>query len=634
MTFQFRRTSMILVFLLAIWNLLRAAGDPKSDHQAKKEEGRIFIINTPVKDLDEFRKLVKQAAVLKAYGKVKINVSSLADKSFHEIPAKGSSWHEYASSNPTPFKFFPDPKLAPFIPADFVKKNRDLLLAKAKILRENGMEGAFIGYEPNFMPEAFFDAYPDMLGPRIDHPRRSTEKAFAPCLSVRESQLLYTNMMAEMLKQAPEITTLSFKTNDAGAGICWADWLYTGPNGPSHCKDLSISARVNAVFNAYKEGAAKAGRELSIYMDAGSSNFTEAERTEIEAHLPENCYFLGGPSREIDNIGGTLASLYPVTGIINPVSLLNQIRSMPKNPNKTIFISFRAAYDRGAERADMTELIFNLIERKFKNPDAQQGAIPALQELQQLSEEWGGKKSGNTLFNAFNALNEAMTYKSSTFPQVHTLYWGVTERMITRPLVVAPQRLTEKEESYFLPFVFNVSVEEARMDYMDVHGGRGSIQPRVVENYVRRIQRAADLFEQLDNDAPKKDFFKRMALSLRIHASIIRSCGNFAAAQVIRDRDSALLNGPTRRPGKEPTFTGHPDFIAFNNIMRDELDNTRELIALLENGGLPLLVYAATPAYEDRFLLGPDLVSQLKKKRKIMLHHWQDIEEYLASPFK
>lgn len=629
-----RRMSLIVVFVLSILNVLHATGEPKTGRQVKKDEGRIFIINTPVRDLDEFRKLVKQAAALKPFGKVKINVSALADKSFHEIPAKGSSWHEYASSNPTPFKFFPDPKLAPYIPADFVKKNRDLLLAKAKILRENGMEGAFMGYEPNFMPAAFFDAYPAMLGPRIDHPRRSTEKAFAACLSVRESQLLYANMMAEMLKQAPEITTLTFKTNDAGAGICWADWLYTGPNGPSHCKNLSISERVNAVFNAYKEGAAKAGRELSIYMDEGSSNFTQAERTEIEAHLPENCYFLGGASREIDNIGGTLASLYPVTGIINPVSLLNQIRSLPKNPNKTIFISFRAAYDRGAERADMTEMILGLIEKRFKNPDAQSGTIPALQELQQLSEEWAGKKSGNTLFNAFNALNDAMSYKASTFARVHSLYWGVTERMITRPLVVAPQRLSEKEESYFLPYVFNVSVEEARMDYMDIHGSRSTIQPGVVENYVRRIQRAADLFDQLDNDAPKKDFFKRMALSLRIHASIIRSCGNFAAAQVIRDRDSAMLNGPVHRPGKEPTFTGDPDFIAFNNIMRDELDNTRELIALLENGGLPLLVVAGTSAYEDRFLLGPDLVNQLKKKRKIMLDHWQDIEDYLASPFK
>ena len=186
---------------------------------------RVFIINAPIRDLDEFRKLAKQALRLKPYGRVQINISTLADKSFHEIPEKGSPWHEYASNNPSPFKFFPDAKLTPFIPAEFVNKNSQLLLDKAKILRELGLEAAFFGYEPNFLPTAFFEAYPQMLGPRVDHPRRSTEKAFAPCTNVKETQDMYIGMMTEMLKNAPEISSFFFKTNDAGGGICWSHAL-------------------------------------------------------------------------------------------------------------------------------------------------------------------------------------------------------------------------------------------------------------------------------------------------------------------------------------------------------------------------------------------------------------------------
>lgn len=624
--------AIFFILLFFPFQLLRSADGDK--HAAAKESGRVFIINTPVKDLDEFRILVKQAVLLKPYGKVKINIGSLADKSFHEIPVQGSSWHEYASSNPTPYKFFPYPKLAPFIPAEFVKKNRQLLLEKAKILRENGLEGAFIGYEPNFMPAAFFDAYPSLLGPRVDHPRRSTEKAFAPCVSVKETQEMYAWMMEEMLKAAPEITSFSFKTNDAGAGICWADWLYTGPNGPSKCRALNIGERVKELMNAYKAGAEKAGRELSIYMDAGASNFSEEERRDIEKYLPENCFFLSNDSRAIEYTGGTLSSLYPVTGIINPISLFAQLQSVGINQNKTIFIGLRAAYDRGYEPNAVSELLFTIIQNAVKESQAQKGITPVLQQVQALCDQWGGSKCAGDLFNAFVALNDAMTYKSASFPRVHSLYWGVTERMVNRPLVIAPQRLSPNEEAYFLPYVFNVSTEEARMDYMDVHGGRGNTTPGVVENYVQRINRAATLFEKLDDSAPKKEFFQRMALSLRIHASIIRSCGNFAAAQEIRDRNKEILSGPVHRPDKESSFTGHPDFIPFNNIMRDELDNTSELIQLLEQGGLKLLVYANNPTYEDRFLLGPALINQLKKKRKVMLDHWQDIEGYLASPFK
>lgn len=47
------------------------------------DTGRVFIINAPVKDLGEFSMLVRQLEVLRPYGKIQVNVSTLADKSFH-----------------------------------------------------------------------------------------------------------------------------------------------------------------------------------------------------------------------------------------------------------------------------------------------------------------------------------------------------------------------------------------------------------------------------------------------------------------------------------------------------------------------------------------------------------------------
>jgi hypothetical protein len=43
---------------------------------------------------------------------------------------------------------------------------------------------------------------------------------------------------------------------------------------------------------------------------------------------------------------------------------------------------------------------------------------------------------------------------------------------------------------------------------------------------------------------------------------------------------------------------------------------------------------AATARYEDTFLLGPDLIAQLKRKMKIMRAHWLDVQDYLAPPHK
>lgn len=72
----------------------------------------------------------------------------------------------------------------------------------------------------------------------------------------------------------------------------------------------------------------------------------------------------------------------------------------------------------------------------------------------------------------------------------------------------------------------------------------------------------------------------------------------------------------------------------FNEIMRDELDNAQELIDLLEKGRMELIWHAKDQVHEDTFLLGQDLIAQLKMKRKVMLDHWRDIEGYLTSPSK
>ena len=116
--------------------------------------------------------------------------------------------------------------------------------------------------------------------------------------------------------------------------------------------------------------------------------------------------------------------------------------------------------------------------------------------------------------------------------------------------------------------------------------------------------------------------------------SEVRSIHNFYHAQLIRDRNAEILAGEPRIPTKIDTWEGDEGNLEWNEIMRDELDNTYELIALLERGGLELVARAKDPRYEDTFLPGPDLIDQLRKKTRIMREHWLDVQEYLAPPLK
>lgn len=595
------------------------------------EDEKVFVIHAPIRDLDEFRKLAEQAVRLKPFGRVEINISTLADKGFHDVPEGRNFWHEYTSYNPTPYKFFPDPKIAPFIPEEFVKKNRELLLAKAKILREYGLGAAFWSYEPNYLPMAFFEAYPHLLGARVDHPRRGNTPAFAPCISVKETQEMNAYMVAELLKHVPELHTFFFKTNDAGSGICWSDWQYTGPNGPTHCKDHSMGERVASLMTSFKDGAVQAGQDVSIFLTG--SMFSDEEKKEIYAHLPENCFFQSHNSDKVKGISSMVSSNYPVRGLLFPLDILRNANDVLKSNANTVFISFRASYDRGYENIETSDKFLDLLADQLKEP-ALESEQDLMNHLYSICEDWAGKESAEQLYKAFLRIDEANKYRSIAMKGPTGIYWGVSVRHITRPLVIAPGLLSPEEESYFLPHVFNPSEEEARQDYTDIHGAHRESSRQAAIRYVSMLNSAIRLMDGISMEAPEKASIEEISMALKIHSHIFRSLGNFAEAQAIRDRNADKLSAPPHRPDKTPTWEGDPELQVFNGIMRDELDNTQELIDILEAGGMDYICHADSPEYEDTFLLGPDLIEQLKLKRKIMLNHWTDIEAYMATPFK
>jgi hypothetical protein len=215
-------------------------------------------------------------------------------------------------------------------------------------------------------------------------------------------------------------------------------------------------------------------------------------------------------------------------------------------------------------------------------------------------------------------------------------------RHINRPLVAIPEKLTPEEESYWLPHVFNPNVNEARSDYIDFHGGRltgprGMDQghdTRILEigTFTGRLGDVADRLAALSGGGA--EVFRRMAASLRIYASIFRSCGNVYAVQKVRDRNLEVFAGPPHVPPKVADWHGNPDLQLLNELMRDELDNTTGLIDLLQNGGITQILTAAEAGDEDPFLLGPNLLGQLTEKCRIMRRHALDAEQFLATPHK
>lgn len=601
---------------------------------AAKPNGRTFVFNAAIRDLVEFRRLATMAGRLSPHGHVEVNISTLAQKARHEVPEGGSPWHEYTACNPTPARFFPDAKIAPFVPQDFVRANRELLLAKARILRELGLGAAFWSYEPNYLPEAFFEHQPALRGPRTDHPRRSRHEAFAPCIDHPETRAMTTRMVAELVRHVPELGTYFFKTNDAGPGLCWSDCQYTGANGPTGCRNRSMGQRVRGLVEAIHDGGRLAGRALTVHM---TGNFSAAELHAIAAHLPPDTFVREHGNGSL-NVSSCADLCYPVRGVLDLIGTLSALQTPLRDTVRTVFVDLRSHYDRTCERLETCEKLVEAVDAALAEP--RRGTLVAYELARRLCERWVGSERADALFEALVALNEALKYKRAALPRLSAIYGGVSLRYITRPLLLMPERLRAEDEAYFLPHVFNASHERARLDYIDVHGTRhlpewmslDCADPRIwaISALRERLNSVADSLQRV-GDTPDGVYWREMAAAVRLYGCILRSCGNFFAVQIIRDRNAGRLSGTARAPAAQ-AGEGEREYRLVNEIMRDELDNAQETIDLLSAGGLQVIALAASREDEDTFLLGPDVVDQIWRKRRLMRDRWLDAQEFFASP--
>ena len=594
-----------------------------------------FVVMSATRTVEDFEVLASQAQRLKARGRVEVGISSLRERTAGDIPPGGSSWHDYTSCLPSLEKFFPHRDLMPFVDGEHVKRNQQLLREKLAVLRRYKLSAAAQFHAPWYLPEPFFEKYPHLRGPRVDHPRRSRKEAFAICVDTDQGRAFYADMFGQFAREVGELSGVHLLTNDAGGGLCWADWQYIGPNGPGHCRERDAGRRVRDLIDALRAGAQRRDIDFDL-----RGNFSEAELRAIENYHDESFSVRpqhGARPRQVA-VGSHIDN--PVLGVFDPVGILATLEGTRSAEVTRVIIDFSANYSRGHELHDVQEKVIELLDAYFAEPA--HGLLKRIEFLRRLCVRWVGEEQADVLLEAFHDMHDAYAYRIATVPLFSANYAGVSIRHINRPLVAIPEKLTGVEEAYWLPHVFNTNINEARRDYIDFHGGRMIAprdldlggNPRVlpISTFAARMTGVAERLESLAG--PGAELFRRMSTSLRIYASILRSSANFYAVQRIRDRHLETFAAEPRVHSKDADWLGHPDLQLLNGFLRDELDNTTELMRLLENGGMRQVLTAEDPAEEDTFFLSRDLPAQLAQKCRIMRRHWLDAEAYLAPPHK
>ena len=549
--------------LLSILLLAAAVGASSSSTLAA---GKIFIFRNAIRDLEEFRGYARIAARLKPYGEVQIDVGVLADKSWYDVPPGGSPWHEFGTYNASTAKFFPHPKIAPHIPGAWVAENRKLLLGKAAILREQRLEAAFSGNDTHYLPESFFREYPHLRGPRVDHPRRTRRDAFAFCLDQPETQEMLEWMIAELIRNVPQIRTIFAHQNDSGAGLCWARGQYSGPNGPAFCRARSTGERVRTMLETMQRGAAKSGGAITIRL---TGTMAESEEKEFLPILPANT-FLSRPWSKRNypegdpNIvwtGTMIADSYPVLGLIDPLRVWTTLeKTLPPEVRTVVISSSQPWYHRAGEPLETVQKLVDVIEAFQAGPVS--GAQGRAKLLRALAARWGGQKNADRLASAFQHVNQAFQLKQEAVPGFDIGFEGfgaVSSRFLTRPMLIKPDLLSKEEEAYFLPHVFNIDESAAREDYRDYYGHKMVGPPTrdyaPLQQAFDEALAAARILESMP-DAPEQAWLRRLGIGMRMWVCEVRSINNFYFAQELRERNAAVLAGPVRQPpGCKPPET-------------------------------------------------------------------------------
>jgi hypothetical protein len=203
----------------------------------------------------------------------------------------------------------------------------------------------------------------------------------------------------------------------------------------------------------------------------------------------------------------------------------------------------------------------------------------------------------------------------------------VNQRWITRPLVPFPMELTPEEKDYYRKYQFQANSEEEAADLMNLQGFEviNGFSGTMITG--TQFTQAIALLQSAIDDIGKvkktpDDPWALLQNRLRTLICFYRNVLYTIQYQDILDRSD--YSQPPVEQNIYP-MDGDQKLREIQIVTRHDIDNTNELIRLLETSRVPLVQTAPTKEEEDIFTLGPDFIDQLKKKVAITLKHQLEV---------
>lgn len=540
-------------------------------------------------------------------------------------------------------KIFPPREVAPHVNAEYASRLAAILEGRSTILKKLGLRAVWNANEPAVMPEAFFTAYPEFRGPRIDQPNRSTKAHFAPTVDDPEMLRIYRESMQMLLKRCPEVELFNWVTTDAGSGFDWTPSLYPGPNGNSNYRNRALDERVAEFLINAQRAAKEAGQTIAINLNPIPPRqwmiptFSPEILDAIVRRLPRGLAVQGreGPDGRTFAGGGTGGGggpFYPVVGIAFP-SFEPQAAAVTRTAGEA-----PAPVVVNLGDASVAEFNYRLLKSTRGKP--MRTLLERLTALRGFAAQEAGEDNADALMEAWAALNYAERNLNALNFGSMLRFGHVLNRWIVRPMVPFPEKLTAEEKKGYRRFLFQAKGEEQAENLIDIQAmrmyegwGAKLLFQRSIELTIPQMTTALNRIERI-RDAAKTEAARSdwdlMSKRLRAAIYLLQSADNMVAYQAQLDRAKAV--GQKVEPNPVLGTQSAWDRSDLMETARKEIDAAVNLKKLIESSRSRILDTAPTPAEETIQRLGPNLAELLKAKIDLMNAHWRDYDRLFTVP--
>ncbi len=603
-------------------------------------------------DRGELARFERKASLAKRLGATHVPLTDgLPPATWQFVPAD-DPYPGWFIQRPDFLKLYPPAEVRPYVDLEYGRRITSLLEERCRILRRLGLKAHWGSNIPQVMPEAFFAAYPQLRGPRVDQPNRSRVARFSMCVDRPETLRLYAEAMKSLLEHCPEIESFSFLTQDSGSGFCWVPALYPGLNGNSDCRDRPMSDRISSFLIALKNAAKEAGHDVDISINPITPrqwmipSFGPEQLEAIVRKLPRGVAVDGreGPDgRPYRRIGPSDAyvrgAFYPVVGLATP-----ELRWLRTGRTAAPAAQVPDGQPRQARlislRPDEPTMEFNAKVYEATQASAGGTVVDRLAALRAFAVNEVGEAHADDLLQIWLLIDDAERRLDALDFGDMLQFGHVLNRWVNRPMVPFPSELTPAEKGYYRPFLFQAKGEEQAENLIDIQAmrmyegfGARLLFQRVIETTVPDIENAVRRTARLRDSAPdaaarsKWDLYGRR---LEAVICLLHSADHMVAYQAQLERVKSLGVKPEPNPplGAESSW----DRTDLMRLAREEIDNTVRLKRLLESTPEPILDLAPVREEETIMRLGPDLVAQLQRKIDIMNSRWKDYDRLFTVP--